>query len=162
MDKKKLRSADLLTSIICIIIGLIFTIVSIKLILSSRIRDTRFYMSLGFVPLLLSISFISIFVNILRNAIKEGGSLSLFLPAKIIATIKRPEEIKALFVMSWIGIYIFVLMKFFPYTISTSIFLFVFISVFYPKKFIKVAIITICVSIAVTYMFGTVANVILP
>lgn len=162
MDKKKLRSLDLLTSIIFIIIGLIFIIISINLISLSQIRDKRVYLSNGFVPLLFSLVFIIISINVLLNAVREGGTLSLFLPNKIIAIIKSPEGIRTSFIISWIGIYIFVLMKFLPYAISTFIFLFLFILVFYQKSLIKVFIISISISLALTYMFGSVAQVVLP
>ena len=160
MDKKKLRSADILTSIIFIIISLYILIFSINLMLKNP--DRRFYISAGFTPLLLSIFFILVSLNIMYNGIKDGGTLSVFSANNIISGIKSKTGLNIIFILFWIGFYIFILLNVFPYIISTFVFLIGFFIKYHKGSIIFDSLLALFISIAVTYVFGSIVNIPLP
>lgn len=160
MNKKNLRSADILTGIIFIIVGLLVAKFSIDLMMTNT--DPRFYASAGFVPLVFAILFIIISISIIVNAVKEGGTLKLFSMTNTINALKSKEGINTIYILGIIALYIFVLMNFLPYFLSTFIFLVLFIQRFYQKSIVKIVIISLVAVVIVTYLFGTVAQIPLP
>lgn len=159
MDKRNLRSGDILTSIALILLSLFVAWHSIALLRANT--DRRFYMSAGLMPLVFSVLLIIINVSIIFIAVREGGTLRLFAPGRVFAALRSRKELKTLFIIAWLFLYIFGLLELFPYLLATFIFLFIMIYVFYGRLVPALLISTITAA-AITFAFGTVAGIPLP
>ncbi len=159
MDKKILRSVDIVICIVFLIVSLAVGKMSVDMILTGNVK---FYVSAGFLPLLFAVLFACINVRILALAFREGGSLKIFRPANAWRAATGRKGLRAIFILAWIGVYLFGMLRRLPYPASTFIFLTVFMSVFYQKSVIKVLIISVAASGLVTFLFGTLAKIPLP
>ena len=162
MDHKKLRSADILSSIVLIIIGVAVCINSARLILDNPDTQHRFYVSAGLVPLIFGILLIITSTTVLINGIKDGGNIKIFSPGHIWKAIRSEAGLTTIFIYAWIGIYIFVFLRILPYFISTLLFMVIFMMKFYSKHPVAVLVISVLVSGITTYIFGSVVNIPLP
>lgn len=159
MDKKTLRSADVLTSIILIAAGIWISIYSIGL--SAETTDP-FLTSSGFLPLVGGVLLIVMSIAMLVNGLREGGSLKLFAPQKVWNAIISTAGRNTLFIYAWIAIYVFVLMRILPYFLSTLIFTVIFSTRYYKKNTLTAILVSVIATLVITAMFGGVAKIPLP
>lgn len=162
MENKNLRSADILSSGIFILLGLGICINSFGMIRDNPDVQGRIYASAGLMPLVFGILLIVTSTVVLIHGIREGGDLKLFAPSSIWKGMKSNTGITILFIYSWLAVYVFILLKVLPYFISTLVFMVVFMFRFYSRRPAVVLIVSIIVSAAVTYVFGSVINIPLP
>lgn len=192
MDKKTLRRADLVMSIVLVIIALFVFIMSAQLLnrtLNLNNPDNAiWYRSAGLVPMIVSILLAISAISLFLKAWGDGARFDFFTKEKLIYFFTCREFKVAGFVIGWLAIYIFVLLgpvedviynalydiegiswiipQYLPYTIMTFIYLVVFILAFNDrskkKNWIISIVISIIVSVVVAYLFGDVAMIILP
>ena len=159
MDKKNLRSGDIVTSIALILLSLFVAWHSIALLRANP--DRRFYMSAGLMPLVFSILLIVISVSVIFIAVREGGTLELFAPSRIFEALRSSKGLKTIFVLAWLLFYIVGLLELFPYLLATFIFLFVLICVFYGRL-VPAILISAVTAAVITFAFGSIAGIPLP
>lgn len=192
MEKKNLRRADLVMSIVIFLVAIAVFIASAKLMdrtLSLNNPDNAiWYRSSGLVPMIVSILLGLSAISLFATAWGEGARFDFFTKDKIKYFFTCRESRVASFVISWLAIYIFILLgpveeviynflygiegiswiipQYLPYTIMTFIYLMVFIMAFNDRKSKKswmiTTIISLIVSVLVAYLFGDVAMIILP
>ena len=150
MENKNLRSSDILTGIILAALGVFIIIYSINLS-----RGEIFYTSAGFLPLLLG-------VYLAINGHRKGGSLAMFTLSKIMDAIRTKQGINTIFILAWLALYIFVFLNILPYFIATFLYLVVMMVLFYKRSIVLAVVVSVCASIAITIMFGSVAGIPLP
>jgi|GEM_PF-1260239 len=192
MDKKTLRKADLVMSLVLILFAAFVFIMSLKLMnrtLNLKNEDYAvWYRSAGLIPMIVSILLAISAGSLFTTAWKEGARFDFFTKEKVKHFFTCREFRVAGFVIGWLAIYIFVLLGpiedliynilyaipnihwmipfYIPYILMTFIYLFVFIIVFSDKTkkrdWIMAALIALVVSFLVAYLFGDVAMIILP
>ncbi|MDR1534452.1 MAG: tripartite tricarboxylate transporter TctB family protein [Planctomycetota bacterium] len=160
MDKKTLRSVDLMLCILFLVLSAAIAKWSIDILLANT--DARFYISAGFLPLIAALIFAAINIRILLVAKREGGTLDIFKPSSVRRFITGKKGLRAIFILGWMGVYLFVTLRRLPYPVSTFIFLVVFISAFYQKSIVKALVISAVTSGTVAFLFGSVAKIPLP
>ena len=162
MDHQRLRSADILSGIVFIMIGIGVCIYSFDMILKNPDPQNRFYTSAGFIPCIFGVLLILASTVVLLNGIHEGGSLKLFRPSVLWSGLKSDLGLTILFIYGWIAAYIFILLRILPYFISALLFMVVFMFRFYSKRPVLVLTVSVIVSALVSYIFGSVINIPLP
>lgn len=192
MDKKTLRKADLVMSIILVALAVAVFIMSLQLMnrtLSLNNQDSAiWYRSAGLVPMIVSILLAISAISLFFKALKDGARFDFLTKDKIKHFVTCREFRVAGFVIAWLAIYIFVLLGpvedaiynalysidgiswiipyYLPYVLMTFIYLFVFIialnDLTKKKYWIVSFVIALVTSILVAYLFGDVAQIILP
>ena len=157
MENKNLRSSDILTGIILAALGVFIIIYSINLS-----RGEIFYTSAGFLPLLLGVFFAATGVYLAINGHRKGGSLAMFTLSKIMDAIRTKQGINTIFILAWLALYISVFLNILPYFIATFLYLVVMMVLFYKRSIVLAVVVSVCASIAITIMFGSVAGIPLP
>ena len=157
MENKNQRSSDILTGIILAALGVFIIIYSINLS-----RGEIFYTSAGFLPLLLGVFFAATGVYLAINGHRKGGSLAMFTLSKIMDAIRTKQGINTIFILAWLALYIFVFLNILPYFIATFLYLVVMMVLFYKRSIVLAVVVSVCASIAITIMFGSVAGIPLP
>lgn len=191
MEKKTLRRADLVFSIILIVVSVLTMIESIKLFFNPFGRDfekvspedvkaciTNWYESPALLPFILAAILLFLAVCLMHVALKDGAKLDFFTKEKIHAFFHNRETGVAAIVIGILCIYIFVLIpqcrsyldffptfQGFPFMVATFISLAAQMIVFNEKKIKKIVqslVIAALAAAAVTYGFGTLAMIPLP
>lgn len=192
MDKKTLRKADLVMSILLILFSAFVFIMSLKLMnrtLNLNNEDyALWYRSAGLIPMIVSVLLAISAGSLFIKAWSEGARFDFFTKEKVKHFFTCREFRVAGFVIGWLAIYIFVLLGpvenwlynalyaipninwivpyYLPYILMTFVYLFVFMLVFSDKskkrEITVAAIISVIVAFVVAYLFGDVAMIILP
>lgn len=165
MKKDTLRSADLLTGIIFIIIGIYICYQSMAMFYVQRIKMqsmAAWYNSPGLLPLVIGAIFTFLGGMLTVTAVKEGGSFEIIRWKKIKEILKMSQFKKGFLVVLLIGTYIFVLLDRLPFFLSSFIFLIVTMGIFRADKWYKILLYSAILSWFVTFIFGTVARIPLP
>lgn len=161
---EKIRKADLLFSIALMIFAGVVFFGSGQLIYGTLSRGEYWYRSAGLFPAIaatfLMISAIKLFK--VARAVTDFK----FLSSKNIFSLFLSRGFRVgMTIVALLGLYIFVLLKFIPYPYATFIFLFTFMCLFCektPKAFLKALALSAISSVALTYGFGTLAQIPLP
>lgn len=192
MEKKNLRRADLIMSIVMFIFAVAVFFAGAELMertLNLKNPDNAiWYRSSGLMPMIVSVLLAISAVSLFVKAWRDGARFDFFTSEKIKWFFTCREFKVAGFVIGWLAIYIFVLLGpvedafynflynidginwmipyYLPYTLMTFIYLFVFMIVFNDrskkKNWIVTLIISLTVSVVIAYLFGDVAMIILP
>lgn len=165
MDNKTLRRADLITSIILMIIAILGFIMSLSLVIKTLEKGRLWYESAGLFPLIVtSLLALCSFLIFLR-ARKDGARFD-FLTLSKLKELKDSREARvAAIVIGLLAIYIFILLKVLQYSIATFIFLFAFIYIFNEKNrrsLFTSFLVSIITTVVLTYGFGNLAMIPLP
>ena len=165
VDKKNLRRADLVTTIILMILSLASLAISIKMLLHTIVSYMPWYKSAGLFPLIVSSFLFLCSLLLFLRARKEGAKFDFFTTEKFNNMLKSREFKVALTVIGLLAAYIFILLNILPYWIATFIYIFSFIFIF-KEKTVKGIIMTVVVSAistaVLTYGFGQLAMIPLP
>jgi len=162
MDKSSLRSGDIATGIVLTAGSVAVIISSYKMTLPVLAQGHAFSSSPGLVPGILAFFMLVMSISLICRGRCEGGSLRFLLPAGIWAGIRSVEGKNTLFIFGLIAFYIFALLRALPYCVATFIFLYVFILVYYEKRYLYVGLIALVCSLLITYSFGVLAEIPLP
>lgn len=162
MELKNLRSADMLTGIILALGSLAVLYDSYKMTVAVTARGNPLVSSPGFVPAVIAVFMLILGFVLLRAGQKSGGSLTFLLPSRLAAGLASAEGRNVITILGIIAGYIFILLKFLPYSIATFIFLYAFILFYYQRRHLRVALIAAGVSLVITVAFGELASIPLP
>lgn len=192
MEKKTLRRADLVMSIVLVILAIFIFIMSAKLMnrtLNLNNPDSAiWYRSSGLVPMIVSVLLAVSAISLFSTAWGDGARFDFFTKENTLSFFKGREFRVAGFVIGWLAVYIFILLGpvenalyeylyyvpgihwmvpyYLPYVVMTFIYLFIFIIVFNDRtkksNWIKSVVISLTCSVLVAYLFGDVAMIILP
>ena len=191
MKKSTLRRADLLFSIVLMLVSIWFGVKSVLLFSNPFSKDwdilTKkeiqenlevWYKSPGLIPLIFSFFLLICAVVLMVQVIKDGAKFDFINKDKAIAFLKNNELHTALIVIGLLFAYIFILIPFcrnnlnimpdyqwFPFLIATFTYLSVFIIIFNEKtkkKIITSLIVAASGSGLITICFGVVAKILLP
>lgn len=86
----------------------------------------------------------------------------MFTLSKIMDAIRTKQGINTIFILAWLALYIFVFLNILPYFIATFLYLVVMMVLFYKRSIVLAVVVSVCASIAITIMFGSVAGIPLP
>ena len=191
MEKTTLRKADLVFSIVLMLISAFIFIQSIKLFFNPFGRNFEdinaeelkaalmdWAQSPALLPMVLSGLLLICALLLMHFAIRQGACLDFFTKEKVLAMLHNRELFVVLVVVIALCIYIFALIPFcrnsidffprfqgFPFMIATFIYLFTMMAIFNEKR-LKPIIISFLVSAgaagAITYGFGVIAMIPLP
>lgn len=192
MEKKTLRRADLVMSIILILFAIFVFVMSMQLMnrtLNLKNEDNAvWYRSAGLIPMIVSVLLAISSIGLFTTARRDGAKFDFFTGEKVKVFFGSREFRVAGFVIAWLAVYIFILLgpveeviynalyamegihwmivQYLPYVIMTFIYLFVFIMVFSDrtkrKEWINGVVISLICSVVIAYLFGDVAMIILP
>jgi len=191
LKKETLRRADLIFSIILMLVSIWFGVKSILLFSNPFSKDwdiitqeeidrnlSEWFKSPGLIPLIFSFFLLVCSIVLLITAIKQGARFDFFKKEKILALFKNKEFHTASIVIGLLAIYLFIMLPIsrkylnfiprfqgLPFLIATFIYLSVFIIIFNEKtkkKIITSLIVAACASGFVTISFGVVAKILLP
>lgn len=192
MEKKTLRRADLVMSVVIFIFALFVFIMSAQLMkrtLNLNNPDNAiWYRSAGLVPMIVSILLAISSISLFFKAWGDGARFDFFTKDKVKHFFTCREFRVAGFVISWLAFYIFILLgpieeaiynmlyningiswiipQYLPYTLMTFLYLIVFMMAFSDRNkrsaWYTATIISLVVSLLVAYLFGDVAMIILP
>lgn len=160
MDKKNLRNSDILTGIIFFAADGAIIWASIQMILEKS--DQPFYVTAGFLPLLLGVFFTLSGIFLAIDGKCSGGSLILFAPQRILDVCGSVQGRNTIFSLVWLGLYIFVMLEYLPYFIATFLYLVVMMVLFFRKSIVLEIVISLTASLVITFMFGSVEGIPLP
>jgi len=166
VDKTTLRVADLVTSIILMVLSVSVFFMSYRLMFTTIERGRDWFQSAGLFPgivsLLLGICSLSLFFR----ARKDGATFKFFTREKVVEVIESREFKVAVTVVSLLAVYIYILMR--PgrqFEVATFIYLCIFMLAFQQKN-IKNIIYSLGISVlataAITYGFSQLAMIPLP
>jgi hypothetical protein len=174
VDKQKLRKADFLFSLVLIAFGIVVIVAAAGMPWTSTQKgvSSSWYLSPGLFPALLGLLLIVFSLNVLRNAIVEGGhrDLARFIADAIGAAPRSRRLHRVLLVILIIGAYVFGLLKNVNYFVASSAYLFVFMLLFHTRRegvsTTRNALVLLAVAVGVPlvigYIFSTYLNVPLP
>lgn len=167
MEKKTMRRADLITSIVLMIYSVGMFTMSLKLILRSLEKNRDWYQSAGLFPVIVSIFLFLCAISLYKTARKDGANFKFISFENAKEFVKSSEVKVASTIIGVIAAYIFILLplKWLKYEISTFMFLFGFMFIFNKKdmkSIIKTIIISIIATAMLTYGFGQLAMIPLP
>lgn len=166
MEKSTLRRADLVTSVILMLVAIGGFYMSLLLFLKTLDRGKDWFKSAGLFPMIILFFLFVCSLMLFTKARRDGARFDFFTKDKVIHLFKSKEFQVAIIVIGMLAGYIFVLIPLLSYWISTSIYVFGFMVYFKKerslKDLLKILIITVCVTAALTYGFGTLAQIPLP
>jgi len=186
MDKKTLRRADLITSIVFFLFSVFVFVMSLQLLIRTFERKNDWYMSSGLVPMIVSVLLAICSIALFVRARRDGAKFD-FLDKEHIKKFFKSRELKvAVTIIGMLAFYLFIMLRFVeewikkifrmldapgwvryyvPYAIVTFIYLFAFMIVFNEKSkenIIKSMLISLIASGLIAYLFGDVAMILLP
>jgi hypothetical protein len=165
VEKRNLRRADLVTSVILLLFSGFVFFEAFKLVSKTLEKGKDWYTSAGLFPLIVSVCLALCALLLLLRAWKDGARLDFMNAPGFKAMVDNKEVRVATIIIGWLAIYIFGLLKVLPYWLATFVFLFVFMLCFKKitlKSIITMLIISVCATVALTYGFGTLAMIPLP
>lgn len=167
MEKKFMRRADLITSIILMIYSIGMFTLSIRLVLRTLERNRDWYQSAGLFPVIVSVFLFLCAISLYRTAKRDGANFKFITFENAKNFIKSSEFIVASTIIGLIAIYIFGLLpiKGLKYEYSTFIFLSGFMLIFNKKdkkSIVTTIIISVIATVMLTYGFGQLAMIPLP
>ncbi len=166
MEKKTLRKADMVTSIVLMAIAVSWFGLSIPLLIKTVRSGEHFYISAGLFPMIISGLLGLCAANLFFKARKDGARFDFFKADKVIALIKSRESRIAAVIIGLMAVYIFILLPLVSYSIATFIFLFLFMLYFKGLRSVKGVLIIFIISAVTTailsYGFGELAMIPLP
>ncbi len=191
MEKSTLRRADLVFSIILMIISLFIIVNSIGIFFNPFGRDfddvnaeeikksiVQWYKSPALLPLILAAVLFLLGVILLVHARREGARFDFIQKDKVVAFIKSKEFLAFVIIAVLLAAYVFAILplcrkylnlfpKFqgFPFLIGTFVFMSAFIIIFNKKTLKKILVSLLvagCASAAITYAFGNLVLIPLP
>lgn len=163
-DKRALRKADFVMGVLLLITSIFFFVQSWKLMQRSLERNMEWYLSAGLVPMVVCAALGICALVLIVNAL---GSKLFFkvTPEELKATVCSRSFFATAFIIIWFAVYIFVLLEFLSYELATVLFLVVFIAAFAEKSWKKIGIgvaVSVVVTLAVSYCFGSLVGIPLP
>lgn len=186
MDKKTLRRADLITSIVFFLFATFVFLLSVGLMKKTFERGNDWFMSAGLVPMIISILLAICSVGLFIKAIKDGARFDFITKENIKKFVTCREFKVAMTIILMLALYLFVMLTFVedaiksvfsamnaaawvryyvPYAIVTFIYLASFMIIFNEKtkkKIVLSIIISFIASALIAYLFGEVAMILLP
>lgn len=191
MKKQTLRRADLLFSVVLMLLSIWFGIKSVMLFPNPFSKDWDlltqeeiqenldvWFKSPGLIPLIFSVFLLICAIVLMITVIKDGAKFDFFTKEKTIAFLKNNEFHTALIVIGLLFGYIFILIplcrnylnlipqyQWLPFFIATFIYLSVFIIIFNEKtkkKIITSLVVAFAGSAFVSGCFGIAAKILLP
>lgn len=192
MEKSTLRRADLVFSIVLMIISILVMIESVKiffnpfgrkfdLLSAESIKDNivNWYHSPALLPAVLAVIMLLLAIALMHVAIRDGARLDFFKKEKIIRFLENRELHTAIIVIFTLCAYTFFLIPFcrssfnffprfqgFPFMVATFIYLLSMMIIFNKRKtvkeYIKLLIISAGAAVVITYGFNILALIPLP
>ncbi|VDN48906.1 conserved membrane protein of unknown function [Petrocella atlantisensis] len=165
MEKRNLRRADLVTSIIVFAFSVFVFISAIGLMSNTLEKGKEWYVSAGLFPIIISVFLALCAFMLFFRAKKDGARFDFIHKEAVMALLKDREFRVAVIIISLLIIYIFILLPLLPYWLATFIFLYTFMLIFQERTFKNIVIMTIVAvlsTVALTYGFGTLAMIPLP
>lgn len=166
MEKGTLRKADMITSIILMIISISGFFMSLQLLLKTLSRGKDWFESAGLFPMIVTFFLGMCAVSLFRTARKDGAKFDFLTMEKAAALIKSKEFKVASIVIGTLAAYIIVLML--PgklYVIATFIYLLTSMLMFQKrtkKAIINSIIISVVATAVLAFGFGQLAMIPLP
>lgn len=166
MEKNALRRADLVTSIILMVLAVLGIVLSVPLMSDTIRKGEPFYKSAGLFPIVICTFLGLCAISLFSKARKDGARFDFFKAEKAIATLKSREFKIAGVIIGLLALYIFVLLPLMPYSIATVLFLILFMLYFKgtptKKSVLIILIISVIATAILTYGFGELAMIPLP
>jgi len=163
-EKKTLRKLDFITGIVLLVISVFFIFQSWKLLQRTFSKGGEWYLSAGLVPMVVCIALAICSLVLIVNAIKSKVSFAVT-PEKLKKSICNHNFFTTVFIIVWFAAHIFVLLEFLSYELATITFLVVFIAVFAEKNLKKIGIgvvVSVVITLAIAYCFGSLVGIPLP
>ncbi|NPV54952.1 MAG: tripartite tricarboxylate transporter TctB family protein [Firmicutes bacterium] len=167
-DVRKLRKADLVTSVFLFIFGLLFLIGALKMPVAEFVRYTGtragMYTAPGIFPAFVGIIIMLEAVLLFRVGLLESGGIIREDLRGAAAYFRGKEFQRLIIALALIVLYIFGMLGRIRYEVATFIFLFATMAIFRDRKtsLVKIAIISVLVAVAVGYGFSKFARIPLP
>lgn len=163
MSSVQLRKADVITSIVWILFGLIVYRETLKFPRDlPSVRASGWFTGPWIVPGSAALLLVGLGVFLLIRAAREGGLWTREDVKALIDSIKRPEFRRALTIALLFGVYVFVLIGRVHYTLATFLFLLAFYLLFRSAGFLKATLVSAVASVAISWVFNVLARVPLP
>jgi hypothetical protein len=191
MEKTSLRRADIVFSVVLMMISIIVMIESINILINPFGRSfekvsaesiknniLKWYESPALIPFLLAVVLLLLSVSLLHIALKDGARLDFVTKVKLFNFIKNREFIVSCSVISCLCVYAYILIPFcrrkidffprfqgFPFMVATYIYLALMMIIFNKKSLKKIIVSLILSAVAsfiIIYGFGMLALIPLP
>ncbi|MFB4167293.1 tripartite tricarboxylate transporter TctB family protein [Virgibacillus sp. JSM 102003] len=158
MEKEKLRKADLVMSIFLMALSLFFLIISLNI----DVPNATFYTSPGLLPAIICILTFCSSISLFISAWRQGSRITKLDIKAIRSFFKKEKTFRILTVVGIFTLYIFILMPIVSFTISTFIYLSLFMYVFKAGGILKILIISAVTTVLTSYIFGQLIGIPLP
>ncbi len=164
LKKESLRKADVISSIILIILGIYVIKEALKMPATGLpgTVEQEFYLAPGFFPIIVAIVLIIMGLFLLINGIRSGGRISKDDLRKFVKIFTSKNAIRSIVITALIIIYTIILLGRIPFFWATFIFLAG--SMFFLKagSWWSILLISTIGSLIIQYCFGTLARIPLP
>lgn len=164
LKKESLRKADVIFSIVLIILGVYIIKEALKMPVTGLpgTVEQEFYLAPGFFPVVVAVILIIMGLALLINGIRSGGKILKDDLIRFIKMFRSETAIKSIIITILIIIYTIVLLGRIPFFWATFIFLAS--SMFFLKatSWWRIILISGIGSLLITYCFGTLARIPLP
>lgn len=164
LKKESLRKADVIFSIVLILLGIYVLINALKMPVTGLpgTVEQEFYIAPGFLPAIVAIVLIIMGLALLINGLKSGGKISKKDIINVIQAIKSENFVKSVIMIALIIIYTFILIGRLPFFWATFIFLTISMFFLRATSWWRIILISALASLIITYSFGTLARIPLP
>lgn len=158
LEKEKLRKADLLMSVILMGISLFFLLKSINM----EVENEPIYTSPGLLPSIICLLILGSSIHLFISSWKEGAKITISDIKSYLGSFREERTIRILMTVGIFLFYIFVLLQFFNFLISTFIYLSIFLYLFKAGNIFKVFLISSLTAFSISYIFGELVSIPLP
>ncbi len=163
-DKKELRKKDLLASLVLLGVSIWAWVESLKMIFVDLpgVKKVGWFVAPGVFPLIVSSGLIITSLIILKIAIKESGGIKREDWKRWGKYLASSDFLISLLEAALLLFYIFFLLKRIHFSIATVIYLILSMLVVKATAWYKIVLISVVVSLGVTFLFGNLFKLPLP
>lgn len=158
LKEKKLRKADIVISLILISGSLFFFFKS----LTMQVRNEPIYTSPGFLPALICIIIFGLSLHLLISAWKDGARINKEDIRAVISLFREEQTLRIIYMIIIFLVYIFILIRFFPFSIATFLYLLMFMYWFKAGSLLKILVISSISAYSISFIFGELVKIPLP
>lgn len=165
MDKKNLRKKDIIASLILLVVGIFVSVDSFRMIFFTDlpgVKEAGWFVAPGIFPFMLSIGIIVMSLIMLSIAYRESGRIKFDSWRNFRKHFKSKDTFIMMAEIGLLFFYVFILLTKLHFLFATIMYLFLSMYIVKATSWYKIAIISVLVSLGITYLFGNLFKIPLP
>jgi len=165
MEKKDLRKKDIIASLVLLAVGIFVLVDSFRMIFFTDlpgVKEIGWFVAPGIFPFMLSVGIIAMSLIMLSIAYRESGRIKFESWRKFSKYFKSKDTFIMMAEIGLLFFYVFILLTKLHFLFATIMYLFLSMYIVKATSWFKIAIISVLVSLGITYLFGNLFKIPLP